>query len=164
MGKRQRKDMFRKAKDKNKPPKAQRKASELEGLEKSVIEKLEETGLVFHAKIHNGDLEDNRNYEEPGNSVYLEYRLNREETQDPEKPVLGHCKLLRDYIFEALTEEFPEIRGIEYYKAHEGRVLRTRLLLNREADIYNIEHFTMQFLSRLDNALSNYIGKYSKKV
>ena len=137
--------------------KKRRVDDEISKLEKEIEELLRETGLISHIKFHNGDLEDNKDPENPRNSTYFEY------SQDNgSQKTLGNCGILKRFMLELIAGPNQPIYGLDYYTAYEGRVKRIRPLINEMADILDEGEFSRQTLCRIRDGLKVYTKKYSK--
>jgi len=147
--------MFGKRKDE--PPKAQRKASEFESLEREVRAALDATGLVMHTRIHYGDLINQKQPDEPPETpAYIEYKPN-----PGQERVRGACQRFIDDLTTVLTEFHPEINGISIYSPY-PHVLRARLVINPTAIISDEQDFTRKVLAEIRDTSKVYVIRYQR--
>lgn len=151
--------------------KENRHKERLEELEKYVRKNLEKTGLLANIRIHYGTIDNEENppyvefkplakkeqipsdeydeYAEPRNTVFDALRMD------------SRCKILRDMLFNILTQNFPEVRGISYRfvspKDSNKMVMRAVLNLNYQVEITDYGDFTEKVLSTVNKTLESYI-------
>ena len=144
---------------------------ELGDLERSIRERLEQTGLVMHIRFHYGHLEDNKAYisdeaeedlelpeqigpnERTKNPSYIEFKRNEDQ-----RVVHGDCRRLRASIFEIITQLVPGTMGMNYAQPYPG-VYRACPILYPEFEVGSPKEIHVDMLEKLNKLLEAYLSR-----